>query len=67
MLAAATLGRAPGTRRADPDRRRHRLRPACRRRGRRGRPGRPVLSLQADGSAMYTISALWTQARERPT
>lgn len=27
-------------------------------------PGRPVLSLQADGSAMYTISALWTQARE---
>ena len=29
-----------------------------------GAPGRPVLSLQADGSAMYTISALWTQARE---
>lgn len=27
-------------------------------------PHRPVLSLQADGSAMYTISALWTQARE---
>ncbi len=27
-------------------------------------PGRPVLCLQADGSAMYTISALWTQARE---
>jgi acetolactate synthase-1/2/3 large subunit len=27
-------------------------------------PQRPVLSLQADGSAMYTISALWTQARE---
>jgi acetolactate synthase I/II/III large subunit len=27
-------------------------------------PGRPVLSLQADGSAMYTVSALWTQARE---
>ena len=27
-------------------------------------PERPVLSLQADGSAMYTISALWTQARE---
>ena len=27
-------------------------------------PGPPVLSLQADGSAMYTISALWTQARE---
>lgn len=27
-------------------------------------PGRPVLALQADGSAMYTISALWTQARE---
>ena len=28
-------------------------------------PGRPVLSLQADGSAMYTLSALWTQAREK--
>jgi acetolactate synthase-1/2/3 large subunit len=24
-----------------------------------------VLSLQADGSAMYTLQALWTQARER--
>jgi len=27
-------------------------------------PGRPVLALEADGSAMYTLSALWTQARE---
>jgi acetolactate synthase-1/2/3 large subunit len=27
-------------------------------------PDRPVLCLQADGSAMYTIQALWTQARE---
>lgn len=27
-------------------------------------PDRPVINLQADGSAMYTISALWTQARE---
>ena len=27
-------------------------------------PGRRVVSLQADGSAMYTIQALWTQARE---
>lgn len=27
-------------------------------------PDRPVLSLQADGSAMYTVQALWTQARE---
>ncbi len=26
--------------------------------------GRPVLCLQGDGSAMYTISALWTLARE---
>ena len=26
--------------------------------------GRPVLCLQADGSAMYTLQALWTQARE---
>jgi acetolactate synthase-1/2/3 large subunit len=28
-------------------------------------PGRRVVSLQADGSAMYTLQALWTQARER--
>jgi len=27
-------------------------------------PDRPVLALQADGSAAYTISALWTMARE---
>jgi acetolactate synthase I/II/III large subunit len=27
-------------------------------------PQRPVLCLQADGSAMYTLQALWTQARE---
>ena len=27
-------------------------------------PDRPVLALQADGSAMYTIQALWTMARE---
>jgi acetolactate synthase I/II/III large subunit len=27
-------------------------------------PDRQVLCLQADGSAMYTLSALWTQARE---
>jgi acetolactate synthase-1/2/3 large subunit len=27
-------------------------------------PGRPVLCLEADGSAMYTPQALWTQARE---
>jgi acetolactate synthase-1/2/3 large subunit len=27
-------------------------------------PDRPVVGLQADGSAMYTIQALWTQARE---
>jgi acetolactate synthase-1/2/3 large subunit len=26
-------------------------------------PGRRVLSLEADGSAMYTLQALWTQAR----
>ena len=28
-------------------------------------PDRPVLSLEADGSALYTIQALSTQARER--
>ncbi|MGH8867591.1 MAG: acetolactate synthase large subunit [Actinomycetes bacterium] len=27
-------------------------------------PDRPVLALQADGSGMYTLQALWTQARE---
>jgi acetolactate synthase I/II/III large subunit len=27
-------------------------------------PDRKVLALQADGSAMYTLQALWTQARE---
>lgn len=27
-------------------------------------PDRKVLSLQADGSGMYTVQALWTQARE---
>ena len=28
-------------------------------------PQRPVLALVADGSAMYTLQALWTMARER--
>ena len=28
-------------------------------------PERRVISLQADGSGMYTVQALWTQARER--
>ena len=28
-------------------------------------PDRPVLCLEADGSALYTIQALWTQAREQ--
>ncbi|MFK5595489.1 acetolactate synthase large subunit [Methylobacterium sp. HMF5984] len=28
-------------------------------------PGRKVIALQADGSALYTAQALWTQARER--
>jgi len=27
-------------------------------------PGRHVINLQADGSAMYTLQALWSQARE---
>ena len=27
-------------------------------------PGRPVINFQADGSAMYTVQALWMQARE---
>jgi acetolactate synthase-1/2/3 large subunit len=27
-------------------------------------PDRPVIALQADGSAAYTLQALWTQARE---
>jgi len=28
-------------------------------------PDRPVVALEADGSAMYTIQSLWTMARER--
>lgn len=28
-------------------------------------PGRRVVSLQADGSAMYSLQSLWTQAREQ--
>jgi acetolactate synthase-1/2/3 large subunit len=28
-------------------------------------PDRPVIDIQADGSAMYTVQALWTQAHER--
>jgi acetolactate synthase I/II/III large subunit len=30
-----------------------------------GAPGRRVVNLQADGSGMYTLQALWTQAREK--
>ena len=30
-----------------------------------GAPGRRVIALQAAGSAMYTLQALWTQAREQ--
>ena len=30
-----------------------------------GAPDRRVINLQADGSAMYTMQALWTQAREK--
>jgi len=28
-------------------------------------PDRPVVNIEADGSAMYTIQGLWTQAREK--
>ena len=28
-------------------------------------PDRPVINLQSDGSALYTLQALWTQARKR--
>jgi acetolactate synthase-1/2/3 large subunit len=28
-------------------------------------PARPVINLQGDGGGMYTLQALWTQARER--
>jgi acetolactate synthase-1/2/3 large subunit len=28
-------------------------------------PGRRVINVEADGSALYTLQALWTQARER--
>jgi acetolactate synthase-1/2/3 large subunit len=30
-----------------------------------GAPGRKVINLEGDGSSMYTIQGLWTQARER--
>ncbi|MEP9378747.1 acetolactate synthase large subunit [Aquabacter sp. CN5-332] len=30
-----------------------------------GAPGRKVVTLQADGSGMYTVQGLWTQAREK--
>ena len=30
-----------------------------------GAPGRKVICLEADGSGMYSLQALWTQARER--
>ncbi len=30
-----------------------------------GAPGRPVLAMVGDGSAMYTVQALWTMAREQ--
>lgn len=30
-----------------------------------GAPGRRVIGVQADGAAMYTLQALWTQAREQ--
>lgn len=30
-----------------------------------GAPGRRVVNLEADGSALYTVQALWTQAREQ--
>src|SRR6185437_5381511 len=30
-----------------------------------GAPDRRVINMQADGSAMYTVQALWTQAREK--
>ena len=28
-------------------------------------PDRPVINLEGDGSAMYTVQGLWTQAREK--
>lgn len=30
-----------------------------------GAPGRKVVAIQADGSGMYTVQGLWTQAREQ--
>ena len=52
---------------AHADRRRDRPGPAAGRRRRRSpAPDRPVIALEADGSAMYTIQALWTQRAGRP-
>ncbi|MFN0124091.1 MAG: acetolactate synthase large subunit [Blastocatellia bacterium] len=41
------------------------LGPACATGAAIGAPNRPVINFQADGSAMYTIQSLWTQAREQ--
>jgi acetolactate synthase-1/2/3 large subunit len=50
---------------ADADRRRHRPGPAPESRSLHlACPDRKVIALQADGSAMYTVQALWSMARE---
>jgi hypothetical protein len=54
----------PATRLADADRRLDRHRPAARHRRRHRLPRPARIALEADGSALYTIQALWTQARE---
>ena len=62
-LPAATAG-APRHNLVRPNRNRdgNGAAPGGRRRDRG--PDRPVILLDGDGSAMYTISALWTHARE---
>ena len=69
LTAAAVLG--PGAADGRPahaaraDRRGDRAGPARRARGGVAAPDRPVVAVQADGSALYTLQALWTQAREQ--
>ena len=56
--------RRAAARRADPDRRRHRPGAPVAVGAAIAAPDRPVLALVGDGTAMYTIQALWTMARE---
>lgn len=67
LAAAPVHRRCPCTRLADVDWRRDRLRAAGRPGDRDRRADRRCRHLESDGSAMYTISALWSHARRTST